>query len=410
MRKWSRLAIISGILSLACIMVAGVLAACSSRGDDAFGASSPSATSPSATDTSAPQSPDAPPVSDVDATPGVGDSTASSAADPAPGLASDDADDLDPDPTAAPSSDPTATLSPDPAPAQKPATAPTPKPTPIAVLSDYEPFMGQIFGFALLRADKDAQYELEATHLAGRLPTFRVKSRFLSLVPIPPQSKPGKHTLSVIAISDGEEEVLFTIPYTVQKVTYERQNIRVPAETAAIRTDDNLRLDNIKVSAAKSSTSSVPLWDGVFIQPVEGRISTQFAQERYTNGVYTSRHSAIDIAAPQGTPIKAAASGRVIFAGELIVSGNTVIIDHGLWLSSTYLHMSKILVSVGDDVGAGDIIGEVGSTGYSTGPHLHYSVDVRSQRAHPDMMKEKSPLDFGVVKYPPMRENTKPAR
>lgn len=407
MRKWLRLAVITGVSALACIMAAGVLTAYAPDGEIPGAFSLSDAT----------QTPDAPSVSDGSAGTGVGNSTVSATPGLAADLASAAVANLDPGanpasttdaaPDVAPdlSLDSAATTSPDtdqkttPGPAPKPVPAPRLKP--IAVLSDYEPFMGQIVGFALVFADAGAEYVLEATHLDDRLPTFPVGNRILSLIAIPPQATAGNHTLSVIAISGGDESVLLTIPYVIQKVTYTRQNISVSSETAAIRSDENLRLDNIKVGAAKSSTSPTPLWDGVFIQPVEGRISTQFGQQRYTNGVFTSRHSAIDIAVRQGTPIKAAASGRVIFADELIVSGNTVIIDHGLWLSTTYLHMSKILVSVGDVVSAGDIIGEVGSTGYSTGPHLHYSVDVRSQRGDPDMMKEKNPLDFGFIRLAP---------
>jgi murein DD-endopeptidase MepM/ murein hydrolase activator NlpD len=78
----------------------------------------------------------------------------------------------------------------------------------------------------------------------------------------------------------------------------------------------------------------------------------------------------------------------------LILSGNAVIIDHGMWLYTSYYHLEEINVSAGDAVSAGDIIGTVGSTGYSTGPHLHYAATVKLSGVNPDMLKAMDPMDF----------------
>jgi murein DD-endopeptidase MepM/ murein hydrolase activator NlpD len=186
------------------------------------------------------------------------------------------------------------------------------------------------------------------------------------------------------------------LEYNVQSVVFTRQNLRVSQATASILTDEHIRSDNAKVRAAKSATAPQALWDGLFVQPVRGRqrITTDFGQVRYTNGEYTSRHSAFDIAAALGTDVEAAAGGVVVLAEPLFVSGNAVIIDHGMWLFTSYYHLNEINVSVGDEVAAGDVIGTVGSTGYSTGAHLHYAASVKNQSVNPNLLKLHNPLSF----------------
>jgi len=96
-----------------------------------------------------------------------------------------------------------------------------------------------------------------------------------------------------------------------------------------------------------------------------------------------STHSGVDISAPYGSPVRAANSGKVVLARELYFSGKTVILNHGLGLYTYYCHFSKIKVKLGDIVKKGDAVGLVGSTGRSTGPHLHWGVKVQDSRVDP---------------------------
>ena len=122
-----------------------------------------------------------------------------------------------------------------------------------------------------------------------------------------------------------------------------------------------------------------------FIAPVEGRISGVFGSQRIFNGQKRSPHSGHDIASPNGTPVKAAESGTVVVAyPDMYYNGNVVIIDHGYLVNTTYAHLSAFNVKVGDRVNKGDIIGYVGSTGRSTGNHLHLTLNVFGVNVRPD--------------------------
>ena len=125
-------------------------------------------------------------------------------------------------------------------------------------------------------------------------------------------------------------------------------------------------------------------WDGAFIEPVTGyRLTTQYGLWRYTNGKYSERHSGIDMACALGTPISAPQNGVVLFADYLQLTGYTIVIAHGGGVKSMFYHMNSIDVAAGDTVTTGQKIAEVGTTGYSTGPHLHYEVKIGSQSIDP---------------------------
>jgi len=121
------------------------------------------------------------------------------------------------------------------------------------------------------------------------------------------------------------------------------------------------------------------------------RVSTPFGAKRIINGKKRSVHWGTDFRAPLGTPVYASLSGKVVLARELYFTGKTVIIDHGLGIHTLYAHLSKITVKEGQFVKAGQLLGKVGSTGRSTGPHLHFGFYVSGVRADP-MLVLKSRL------------------
>lgn len=150
-------------------------------------------------------------------------------------------------------------------------------------------------------------------------------------------------------------------------------------------------------------TDNEKYWDGLFIEPVTGyEVSTQYGLWRYTNGVYSERHGGVDLACALGTPVVAPQNGVVLYAGFLQLTGNTVVIAHGGGVKSMFYHMNSLSVATGDRVTTGQKIGEVGTTGYSTGPHLHYEVKIGNQSINPfDLFDGTSGLYAGQNVAPP---------
>ena len=138
---------------------------------------------------------------------------------------------------------------------------------------------------------------------------------------------------------------------------------------------ERIRREQARVAAARERDDDRSDFARPFAWPVQGRISGRFGNQRVFNGTPKSPHSGMDIAAGQGTPIKAPAAGTVTLAEKnFYLTGGTVMIDHGHGISSNFLHLSRLDVKVGDVVKQGDVVGAVGSTGRSTGPHLHWGM------------------------------------
>ena len=123
-----------------------------------------------------------------------------------------------------------------------------------------------------------------------------------------------------------------------------------------------------------------------FDWPLEGPISGVYGSQRILNGIPKSPHFGIDISVPKRTPVLAPASGIISLADNLYYSGYTVILNHGLKVNSTFLHLDEIKVVVGDKVNRGDLIGFSGNSGRSTGPHLDWSIDWNGRRLDAAML------------------------
>ena len=146
---------------------------------------------------------------------------------------------------------------------------------------------------------------------------------------------------------------------------------------------ERIREDKEKVARVWAAGSSRRRWDGPFRLPVDAEPRENFGARRLFNGKPRSRHEGVDLAAPAGAPVAAPAAGVVALADELYFSGGTVILDHGAGLFTTYFHLSRIDVTVGERIEPGAILGTVGATGRATGPHLHWGARVNRSRVNP---------------------------
>ncbi|MCD5324926.1 MULTISPECIES: M23 family metallopeptidase [Pontibacillus] len=230
----------------------------------------------------------------------------------------------------------------------------------------------------LVRSESEGTLEWQ-----GRTYTLKpFGSGFYTYLPIPMSVKPGNYPI-------GNRTL------TIQKKTFETQHITVSEENENIRNNtEQIMKDQQKIDKARSQSEEEFLFppNSSFIQPVEGQVTTPFGYTRYVNGEFSGSHTAIDWGAPAGTPVKATNDGIVALADSLHLTGNSVYIDHGMDLFSQYIHMSKLNVKAGDHVKKGDIIGYVGSTGFSTGPHMHFTFWVHNVPSNPNQYLGTSPF------------------
>ncbi|MBT8479859.1 MAG: M23 family metallopeptidase [Gemmatimonadetes bacterium] len=146
---------------------------------------------------------------------------------------------------------------------------------------------------------------------------------------------------------------------------------------------DRIARDRAQFRAVLDHASPEWLLEGAFESPRPYDVTAEFGQKRTFNGELQSRHTGLDLRGQVGTPVHAAGRGKIVLAGDFYFSGNGVFVDHGLGVYTGYFHLSEILVSEGDMVDPGDLIGRAGATGRVTGPHLHWSlwVDGKGQDA-----------------------------
>ena len=193
-----------------------------------------------------------------------------------------------------------------------------------------------------------------------------------------------KFDLIITKIKDGKKEKIIRKvlkrKYNIQRIDGLEESKVTPPESVYKR----IKEENNRIGKARAINSDLPFFKDQFIMPVEGIISGVYGSQRILNGKPRWPHYGIDIAAKQGTLIKSSASGVVTMAEEdLYYTGGTIIMDHGHGISTIYSHLENILVSVGDQINQGDVIGTVGSTGRSTGPHLDFRVNWFQTRLDP---------------------------
>jgi Peptidase family M23 len=166
----------------------------------------------------------------------------------------------------------------------------------------------------------------------------------------------------------------------------ERKVTPSPADLARIKDDA------VQVAAARARDTLETLFRSGFAWPAQGPISGVYGSQRILNGQPRQPHYGLDVAAPPGTPVLAAADGIVSLAHQdMFFTGKTLMIDHGYGLSTTYMHMSAITVKVGERVKQGQMIGRVGATGRVTGPHLDWRVNLYDVRLDPALLVPPMP-------------------
>jgi len=206
----------------------------------------------------------------------------------------------------------------------------------------------------------------------------------------------GRDAPASIELRIVDSEGLQTVQkYEVAKRDYRIQRVNgVPSKTVDPSASDLARIRNdsaLVASARREITSKEDFLDG-FQLPLDGPITGVYGSQRVYNGVPKSPHYGVDYAAPTGTQVLSPAAGIVRLAHrDLFYSGGTLIVDHGHGLSSSFLHLSDVLVAEGTRVSRGQPIAKVGATGRATGPHLDWRMNWHNERIDPQLVLETLP-------------------
>jgi biotin carboxyl carrier protein len=177
--------------------------------------------------------------------------------------------------------------------------------------------------------------------------------------------------------------------YNIQRIEGISKAIMSPSDKNLKRIRDEAG----QVWSARSKIKQRNDFAGEFTWPLTGPITGVYGSQRLYNNIPKRPHYGVDVAAPTGTPLSTPAPGVVTLAHKgMFYSGGTIIIDHGYGVSSTLMHLSKVLVKVGDEVKPGDIIAEVGATGRATGPHLDWRMNWYQSRIDPQLLVGAMPV------------------
>ncbi len=217
------------------------------------------------------------------------------------------------------------------------------------------------------------------------LPVFYTEDEAVALTSVPLGSEATGEGLQVSLLDQYGRTVSIERTLNVLSDPRPVQELSIPASALRSSTPENRELEAQAVAAAFSaSLGGSPLWSEPFLLPIQGRGTSGYGTpRRYAPGGRVSYHHGADIAAPTGTPILATNDAEVRIADFYPIKGGFVVLDHGAGVYSFYLHQSKIDVSAGEEVERGQKIGEVGSTGLSTGPHLHWEMRVNTVSTDP---------------------------
>jgi murein DD-endopeptidase MepM/ murein hydrolase activator NlpD len=230
--------------------------------------------------------------------------------------------------------------------------------------------------------------ELVVSFGEQRIPLFphpaEAKGVYAGLVGVALAARPGPAALK-LEWGAGAQRRSASAAFVVRSGIYGEETLKVDPRHVRPGPQDleRIRREQAELKQIYASGSPSRLWRGAFQVPVAGEMNGPFGTRRLFNGELQSQHTGVDFRAQIGEPIQAAASGVVRLAKDLFYSGNAVILDHGAGVFTSYSHLSRMEVAVGQRIEKGKVVGMAGATGRATGPHLHWAVKVNSVSVNP---------------------------
>jgi len=234
-------------------------------------------------------------------------------------------------------------------------------------------------GDILLVAVKNVAGPVEGTFINRKVYFNPSKDSFKAVIGIDLYTEPGKYPLNILVNGAPMRQTI-----TVHKKEYPIQRLTLPKDMVELSPENEARVERERLKmAAIWPNESQRVWAGDFMNPLEGEIVTTFGVRRIINKIPKNPHSGMDVSGKEGDEVRAPNSGVVALVDDEFYSGNSLVLDHGQGVYTMFFHLSKILVKPGQEVKKGDIIAHVGSTGRSTGPHLHWGVRMQGARVDP---------------------------
>lgn len=273
------------------------------------------------------------------------------------------------------------TPTPSPTPSPAPTPEPTPAPPPSIDLSSSHPRQG---GFLLVRLLHAPPGLPDATALfAERSYTMLpAGDRWYTVIGIATWHAVGGYPVEVTS-SAGP---IASASVDIGEGGFQFENLQLPPSSSALLSDTaRIEAERVRVEQVLAGFSLEKRWSGAWVVPTEGHTTNTFGLQRSINGGPYYPHTGTDLANAKGTPVYAAAAGVVALAEGLFLYGESVILDHGAGVFSSYNHMDSLAVTAGQTVNQGDLLGYMGETGMVTGPHLHWEAIVHGVRVDPTL-------------------------
>ncbi|GAB4484115.1 MAG: hypothetical protein OHK006_07470 [Thermodesulfovibrionales bacterium] len=264
--------------------------------------------------------------------------------------------------------------------------------------------------FAVFVRDADGHAPDDARFRGMTIP-FSVCGRgcFVGVGAVDLKTRPGSY---VVKVNAGRKA--FRLRLKVRKMRFDTIRLTLPEDKVSLAPDDRARADAEEARLKRLwQVRSERMWQGGFMMPLGNDLSTGFGVRRLINRKKVSVHGGIDIRGREGEEVVAANRGFVVLSEELFFGGNTVVVDHGSGIYSVYMHLLRPNVAAGDPVETGQVVGFVGSSGRSSGPHLHFGVKVLGTNVDPgslvrlDLRQEGLPaaLNSGLTRRLEIRTN-----
>jgi murein DD-endopeptidase MepM/ murein hydrolase activator NlpD len=232
------------------------------------------------------------------------------------------------------------------------------------------------------RGARDVEGSLGSQHLAF----FPYGAEYAALAGVDLEARPGKVPWRIGLVDGAGTPRKAAGTLTIRPGGFPVQRLTLPDKMVNLDPESERRAANeaLRLRALYDTVSPERLWRGPFTRPVAGRKPGEgFGSRRIINGQPRMPHSGIDFSADRGTPVVASNRGRVALLGEFFFAGRLVALDHGLGLYTLYFHLDGVSVTEGQVVERGQTVGTVGTTGRSTGPHLHFAAQLGRARVNP---------------------------